>query len=58
MKLNQFVKVRIATFVWGFAVVYGFTRRIDLTSMLFLTQVIGNTIIMWYFLKHKQSKGG
>ena len=51
MKLSQFAKVRISTFIWGFLVVYAFTQRFDLTSALFLTQVAGNTLIMWYFLK-------
>ncbi len=49
--MSKFAKVRILTFVWGFAVVYAFTGRLDLTSALFLTQVAGNTIIMWYFLR-------
>jgi hypothetical protein len=51
----MFWKVRLTTFIWGFLVVYAFTRRLDLTSLLFLTQVLGNTIIMWVFLKDERT---
>jgi len=49
--MSSFLKVRIATFVWGFAITYLFTRRLDLTSAMFLTMVIGNTIIMKLIIK-------
>lgn len=51
--MSKFWKVRIGTFIWGALVVYFFTRQLDLTSRIFLTQVIGNTVIMWYFLQYK-----
>ena len=57
MKINKFLKTRIATFIWGLCVVYFFTRQIDLTSKIFLTQVIGNTFIMWYFIEYGESGG-
>jgi len=50
---KEFIKMRIATFLWGFLVVYFFTGRLDVTSLLFLTQVAGNTIIMWFFTREK-----
>lgn len=53
--MSKFWKVRILTFIWGALVVYYFTRRIDLTSKLFLTQVVGNSIIMWFILEHEHS---
>ena len=49
--MSSFLKVRIATFIWGFFVTYLFTRRLDLTSVMFLTMVIGNTIIMKLMIK-------
>jgi hypothetical protein len=53
-KLTPFWKVRIATFIWGFCCVLWFTGRIDLSSKLFLTQVAGNSLIMWWFLRPKK----
>lgn len=49
--MSQFWKVRLATFLWGLITVWSFTKQIDLTSKIFITQVIGNSIIMWVFLK-------
>lgn len=37
--------------LWGFAVLYAFTGRIDLTSKVFLVQIGGNTAIMWWFTR-------
>jgi hypothetical protein len=54
--MNNFWKVRIATFIWGFIVLYYFTRKIDLTSKAFLIQVIGNSVIMWFFLRNGNNK--
>lgn len=54
--MSKFWKTRIATFIWGAAVVYYYTRQLDLTSRLFLTQVAGNTLIMWFFIE-RNSKG-
>lgn len=49
--MSKFWKTRIATFLWGLAVVYFYTENIDVTSKLFLTQVIGNSFIMWFFIE-------
>lgn len=52
--MSKFWQVRIATFIWGALVVYYFTHSIDLTSRLFITQVVGNTFIIWYILERKK----
>lgn len=49
--MSAFLKTRILTFLWGFTVSYAFTRKIDLASYMFLTMVIGNTIIMKLTIK-------
>lgn len=49
--MSRFWKVRLATLIWGFAVVYLYTGKLDMTSELLLMQVAGNTVIMLYFLK-------
>jgi uncharacterized membrane protein len=49
--MSKFWQVRLATFIWGFAVIYAFTGRIDFTSKVFLTQALGNSIIMYLILK-------
>ena len=46
-----FWKLRLATLCWGLAVVYAFTRQLDLTSQVLLVQVLGNTVIMWWFTR-------
>ena len=50
----NFWRLRVATLIWGFIVVYAFTRRIDLTGKIFLVQVIGNTVIMWWLTRPKK----
>jgi uncharacterized membrane protein len=54
--MSKFWQVRISTFIWGLLVVYFFTRKIDVATKLFLTQVIGNTIIMYLILGWKKVK--
>lgn len=46
-----FLKVRLLTMIWGFSVVLALTGELNLTSKIFLIQVIGNTIIMKIFIK-------
>ena len=53
---SKFWKVRMATFVWGFLVIYWFTGKLDLTSKAFLIQALGNTLIMYFFLEWKSAK--
>lgn len=48
--MNKFWKIRIGMFIWGFAVTYFFTHKLDLSSKIFLFQAAGNTIILWVFL--------
>ena len=48
---RAFWKVRLATLLWGFAVVYIFTGRLGLTSRIFMVQAAGNTAIMWALLR-------
>lgn len=52
--MSQFWKIRIGTFVWGFSVIYWFTGQIDFTSKVFLVQVLGNSLIMWWFTRPKK----
>lgn len=52
--MSKFAWVRALTFIWGFAVIYYFTGKLDFTSKVFLIQVMGNTIIMWAVLKEKK----
>lgn len=54
--MSSFWKVRIGTFIWGFLVIYYFTGKLDFTSKVFLVQVIGNSFIMWFFIKDKKNK--
>jgi hypothetical protein len=49
--MTIFWKIRIATFAWGALVLYGFTQSVDFTSKVFLAQVLGNTLIMWWFTR-------
>lgn len=49
--MSAFWKVRLLTFLWGAIVVWFFTREINLTGKIFLTQVIGNSLIMYFCLK-------
>lgn len=49
--MTTFWKIRLSTLIWGFLVLYGFTRRLDLTSLVFLVQVAGNTVLMWWFTR-------
>ena len=51
--MSPFVKTRIATLIWGFSVVYYFTGELNLSSKIFLIQAVGNTFLMWYFIKEK-----
>lgn len=51
--MSKFWKARIGMFIWGALCTYFFTRKIDITSKLFTSQVIGNTIIMWLAFKNK-----
>jgi len=51
--MNTFWKVRIATLLWGFAVSYAFTGRLGFASLMFGTMVVGNTLIMGFFLNDK-----
>lgn len=49
--MSNFLKVRLLTLIWGLLVVWGITKDFNLTSSIFLLQVIGNTIIMRVFIK-------
>jgi hypothetical protein len=44
--MSKFWQVRILTFLWGFAVIWWFTGKLDFTSKVFLVQALGNTFIM------------
>lgn len=54
--MNKFLLTRILTLIWGFAVIYYFTGRLDFTSKVFLIQALGNTLIMWLILKEKNER--
>jgi len=49
--MTTFWKLRLSTLAWGCLVIYGFTRQIDFTAKVFLVQVIGNTVILWWFTR-------
>lgn len=53
--MSVFVKTRLATLVWGFGIVYYFTGSLNLSSKIFIIQAVGNTIIMWYFIKENKN---
>ncbi len=36
---------------WGLGVAYFFTHKIDLSSKIAITQILGNTVILWLLLK-------
>lgn len=48
--MTTFWKVRIATLIWGFFVILYFTGNFDFTSKIFFVQVIGNTLLMKFFI--------
>jgi len=50
--MKTFWKIRILMSVWGFSCAWFFTGQIDLTSKIFIAQLIGNSFILWIFLKH------
>lgn len=47
----KFLKVRIATLIWGFCVTYFFTGHLVTSLELFAVMALGNTFIMWLLLK-------
>ncbi len=49
--MNAFWKARLATFLWGFLVSYGFTGKLVVALPMFLVMAIGNTILMWILIR-------
>ena len=49
--MSSFWKARLATFAWGFGVSWWFTGEIILASKMFLVMALGNTVLMWFFIK-------
>ena len=44
---SNFVKMRIATLVWGFAISWAFTGKLIVAIPMFATMALGNTFLMW-----------
>lgn len=42
--------------LWGFLVAWFFTDKIDLTSKIFISQLAGNSLILWVFLNKDEPK--
>lgn len=54
--MSQFWKIRIGMSIWGFLVAWFFTDKIDLTSKIFISQLAGNSLILWVFLNKNENK--
>lgn len=55
--MSTFWKLRLSMFAWGFAVIYAFTGKLDLTSRVFLVQALGNTVLIWWFTRDRRHSG-
>lgn len=49
--MSNFLKVRLATLIWGFMISYLFTGKLITAGLMFAVMAAGNTIIMWLLVK-------
>lgn len=47
--MSRFLKMRLATALWGFAVSFAFTGSLVVAVPLFAAQFLGNSVLMWWF---------
>jgi len=48
--MSTFWKIRIGMSLWGLLCIWFFTRQVDLTSKVFIAQLLGNSLILWLFI--------
>jgi hypothetical protein len=49
--VSRFLKLRLATLVWGFAVSLVFTGQLVTSIAMWSVVVAGNTVIMWRYAR-------
>ena len=40
--------------IWGLSCAWYFTNQIDLSSKIFISQLLGNSLILWLFLNENR----
>jgi hypothetical protein len=47
--VSRFLKMRLSTLVWGFAVSFLFTGSLVTSAAMWTVVVAGNTFLMWHY---------
>ena len=52
--MKKFWGLRISTLIWGFAISFYFTGQLVTASKIFAAMAIGNTLIMYLWMREKK----